>query len=63
MSQWRHYSAEVSLPKNWVNEKPESLIEPNAHFYAHVLPLLPPAHRSAIISLLHLTTPLFASLS
>lgn len=43
MSQWRHYSAEVSLPKNWVNEKPESLIEPNTHSYADVLPLLPPA--------------------
>lgn len=55
MSQWRHYSAEVSLPKNWVNEKPESLIEPNTHSYADVLPLLPPAQCSAFISLLHLT--------
>lgn len=51
MSQWRHYSAEVSLPKNWVNEKPKSLIEPNTHSYADVLPSLPPTRYSAFISL------------
>lgn len=51
VSQWRHYSAEVSLPKNWVNEKPKSLIEPNTHSYADVLPSLPPTRYSAFISL------------
>lgn len=51
MSQSEHYSAEVSLPKNWVNEKPQSLIELNTLSYAAVLPSLPPAIYSASISL------------
>lgn len=42
MSQSEHYSAEVSLPKNWVNEKPKSLIGLNTLSYAAVLPSLPP---------------------
>lgn len=40
MSQPEHYSAEVSLPKNWVNEKPKSLIGLNTPSYAAVLPSL-----------------------
>lgn len=64
MSQWRHYSAEVSLPKNWVNEKPKSLIEPNTHSYADVLPSLPPTPLFSFhFSLLHPTALCFASLS
>lgn len=51
MSQSEHYSAEVSLPKNWVNEKPKSLIELNTLFYAAVLPSLPPTIYSAFIFL------------
>lgn len=51
MSQSEHYSAEVSLPKNWVNEKPKSLIELNTLSYAAVLPSLPPTMYSAFISL------------
>lgn len=49
MSQSHYYSAEVSLPKNWVNEKPKSLIELNTHSYADVLPSLPPTVYSALI--------------
>ena len=41
VSQSEHYSAEVSLPKNWVNEKPKSLIGLNTPSYAAVLPSLP----------------------
>lgn len=51
MSQAQHYSAEVSLPKNWVNEKPKSLIELNILSYAAVLPSLPPTIYSAFIFL------------
>lgn len=51
VSQSQHYSAEVSLPKNWVNEKPESLIELNTFSYGTVLPYLPPTIYSAFIFL------------
>ena len=51
VSQSEHYSAEVSLPKNWVNEKPKSLIELNTLFYAAVLPSLPPTIYYAFIFL------------
>lgn len=51
MSQSQHYSAEVSFPKNWVNEKPKSLIELNTVSYAAVLPSLPPTIYSAFIFL------------
>lgn len=49
MSQSQYYSAEGSLPKNWVNEKPKSLIELNTHSHADVLPSLPPTIYSALI--------------
>lgn len=49
VSQSEHYSAEVSLPKNWVNEKPKSLIELNTLSYAAVLPSLPPTMLCAFI--------------
>lgn len=51
VSQSQCCSAEVSLPKNWVNEKPKSLIELNTHSYADVLPSLPPIIYSAFIFL------------
>lgn len=51
VSQSQHYSAEVSLPQNWVNEKPNSLIELNTHAYADSLPSLPPTIYSAFIFL------------
>lgn len=50
-SQSEHYSAEVSLPKNWVNEKPKSLIELNTLSFAAVLQSLPPTSHSAFIFL------------
>lgn len=55
----QHYSAEVSLPKNWVNEKPESLIELNILSYAAVLPSLPPTIYSAFIFLSSTPQPVF----
>lgn len=50
-SDLQHYSAEVSLLKNWVNEKPKSLIELNTLSYAAVLLALPPTIYSAFIFL------------